>query len=184
MTTFEQIWPVAAFFLGIVSTLFIETLRARRTRFDDLRKSFAAREQFFQDRREAFELDHLLQVNEALSALTRATSGAHNEYIRNYEVSLDARQLVEAANGGVVAVRHLILDDTLREKVRLAHGALLRAGRLAGRPEARESDSAAEALQLARDGIAERIRSIYMRTTNESAAPERTTLDVPAFHSG
>lgn len=171
MTTFDQVWPVAAFFLGVVSTLFIETIKARRTREEDLRKTSAAREQFLQDRREAFELDHLLKVNDALSALTRAASGAHNEYVRNYEVSVEARQLVETANGGVVAVRHLILNDALRETVRLAHGALLLDGRLAGRPDALESDSAADALQLARDGIAERIRSIYMRTTTESAAP-------------
>jgi hypothetical protein len=99
---------------------------------DDFRKTSAARDQFFQDRREAFELDNLLQVYEAVSALTRAAAGAHNDYLTNYEVSLEARQLVETANGGVVAVRHPILDDSLREKVRLAHGVLLRDGRFAG----------------------------------------------------
>ena len=167
MLSFEQVWPVAAFFLGILSTLLIESVKSRRARADDERKANAAREQYFQDRREAFELDHLLQVNEALNSLTRAVAGAQNEYIRHLEVSTDARQLVEAANGGVVAVRHLILDDDLREKVRAAHSALLRDGRQAGRPEALESDAASDALQLARTGIAERIRSIYMRSTTK-----------------
>lgn len=170
MTTFEQVWPVAAVLLGILSTLLLETVKARRTRADDQRKASGTRAQFFQDRSETFELDHLFKVNEALSALTRAASSAHNEYVRNLEVSLEARQSVEVANGGVVAVRHLILDESLREKVRLAHGALLREGRLAGRPEAPEPGSAADDLQLAREGIAERIRSIYMRTAGEPAS--------------
>jgi hypothetical protein len=165
--TFDQVWPVAAFFLGIMSTLLIETVKARRARADDLRKAAAAREQFFQDRREAFELEHLLQVNEALSALTKAAAEAHNEYIRNYEVSSEARQRVETANGGVVAVRHLILDYNLREDVRLAHRALLRDGRLAGKPEAPEPHAAVDALQLAREGIADRIRSLYLRNSTE-----------------
>lgn len=73
MTTFDQVWPVAAFFLGVVSTLLIETIKARRTREEDLRRTSAAREQFFQDRR---ELDHLLKVNDALSALTKACDEA------------------------------------------------------------------------------------------------------------
>ncbi|WP_172411822.1 hypothetical protein, partial [Arthrobacter globiformis] len=146
--------------------LFLESFKARRTRFDDLSKAAAARELFFQDRREAFELDHLLKVNEALSALTKAVAGAHNDYLRNLEVSQESRQLVESANGGVVAVRHLVLDDVLREKVRAAHGALLRDGRLAGRPEALENDDAADLLQIARDGIAVRVRSIYMQTAS------------------
>ncbi|BCW73534.1 hypothetical protein NicSoilB8_45780 (plasmid) [Arthrobacter sp. NicSoilB8] len=165
--TFDQVWPVAAFFLGVLSTLFIETVKARRARAEELRNAAAAREQFFQDRREAFELDHLLKVNEALSALTSAVVEAHNEYIRNYEVSPEARQRVEKANGGVVAVRHLILDDKLREEVRLAHGALLRDGRLAGKTEALESDVVVDALQLARQGIAARIRSLYLRNATE-----------------
>lgn len=38
MTTFDQVWPVAAFFLGVVSTLLIETIKARRTREEDLRR--------------------------------------------------------------------------------------------------------------------------------------------------
>ena len=165
--TFDQVWPVAAFFLGIMSTLLIEAVKARRVRAEDLRKAAAAREQFFQDRREAFELDHLLRVNEALSALTTAAAEAHNEYSRNFEVSAEARQRVETANGGVVAVRHLILDDQLREQVRLAHGALLRDGRLAGKPEAPEADAVVDALKLAREGIADRIRSLYLRNATE-----------------
>jgi hypothetical protein len=169
MLSFEQVWPVAAFFLGILSTLLIESLKSRRARADDERKANAAREQYYQDRREAFELDHLLQVNEALSTLTRAVAGAQNEYTRNLAVSTEARQFVETANGGVVAVRHLILDDDLRENVRAAHGALLTEGRQAGRPDALESDAASEALQIARNGIAERIRSIYTRSTTKLA---------------
>lgn len=159
---FDQVWPVAAFFLGVMSTLLTEAVKARRARADELRKASASRAQFLLDRRDSFELEHLLRVNEALAALTKATADAQNEYLNNFEVSLEARQHVETANGEVVAVRHLILDDELREWVRLAHRALLRAGRSAGKAETPDPDAAVNALKIAREGIAERIRSIYM----------------------
>jgi hypothetical protein len=160
---FDQVWPVAAFFLGVMSTLLTETLKARRVRADERLRASASRAQVLQDRRESFELEHLLRVNEALTALTKASADAHNQYVSSLVVSLEARQRVEAANGEVVAVRHLILDDQLRESVRLAHGALLRDGRSAGKPDAPNSEGAVDALKVAREGIAERIRSIYMR---------------------
>ena len=165
---FDQVWPIAAFFLGVMSTLLTETLKARRIRADERLRASVSRTQFLQDRRESFELEHLFRVNEALGALTKAAADAHNQYFRNLAVSLETRQRVEAANGEVVAVRHLILDDQLRESVRLAHGALLRDGRSAGTPDTLDSEAAVDALKIAREGIAERIRSIYMRDTDPS----------------
>jgi hypothetical protein len=164
MTDFNQIWPVMAFFLGVLSTLLVDGIKARRASQEEAQKALAAREQFLTDRREEFELRHLLLVNDSLSELMRAAVTAQNEQTLVGQATPEALQAVEAANGGVVAVRHFILDESLSEDVRAAHDELLRAGRLAGRvKDSRkdDDDSVRDALQTARGGIAERIRTIY-----------------------
>lgn len=164
MTNFDQVWPVLAFFLGVLSTLLVEEIKARRARRDEARKELTARMTFLRDRREEFELRHLILVNDALSELTRAAVTAQNEQRFQGQATPESLRAVEAANGGIVAVRHLILDESLSEDVRIAHGELLRMGRLAGnvrRLTEEESDATQDSLQVARASIAERIRSIY-----------------------
>ena len=164
--TFEQIWPVVAFILGALSTLLLDSMRARRARRDERGKALAAREQFYRDRRDEFELKHLLQVNEALGELTLAAVNAINEKSRNGEVGTSSRELLESANRQIVGVRHLILDDELRELVRATHGALLKDGRMACRPGAYEEtdSSTSDLLQEARHAIAARVRAIYAQS--------------------
>jgi vacuolar-type H+-ATPase subunit D/Vma8 len=161
--TFEQIWPVLAFFLGATSTMLLDALRARRSRKDDRDKAGVARHQFFKDRRDEFELRHLIQVNEAISELTLASVTAMNERRREGMVSASSRQMVETANRQIGGVRHLILDEDLRELVRATHGALLRDGRMAWLAETYDDsdDSTADLLQEARQAIAGRVRAIY-----------------------
>lgn len=172
MADFNQVWPVLAFFLGVLSTLLVDGIKARRASQEEAQKALAARQQFLTDRRQEFELRHLLLVKESLSELTRAAVIAKNEQTFQGQATPEALQAVEAANGGVVAVRHFILDESLSEDVRVAHGELLREGRLAGRVKdsSQDDDSAGDALQIARGGIAERIRMIYNQPAREPSA--------------
>jgi hypothetical protein len=166
--TFEQIWPVLAFFLGAMSTMLLDALRARRTRNDDRDKAGLARHQFFKDRRDEFELNHLLLVNEAISELTLATVTAINERRQSGIVSASTRQMVEDANWQIVGVRHLVLDEDLRALVGATHGAVLRDGRMAWLAETYDDsdDSAADLLQVARQALAARVRAIYAQSAS------------------
>ncbi|WP_330323482.1 hypothetical protein [Streptomyces pseudovenezuelae] len=170
---FTAVWPVAVFFLGQASTYltgFITEKRriaqARQALRDDRNKAIT-------DRRETFELDHLVRLNEALQDLARAATQIHLVDMRtsgetgHYAGTLLPDGLSDnfmQAGRTVRMLRNLVLDDDLRTLVIEAAAALHRPSMMlrAETMDARQVfDEAVDLVDTAQEAVAERIRKIY-----------------------
>lgn len=134
----------------------------------------ADRDRARQERRETFELDHLLRLNEALLRFGRATgrvhfhdsmvakqSGEYGSHLLPTEVSDESH----SAGREVLSLMHLVLDDDLRELVETAHGKLSGMGVLMRTSVERGTAAmldATEAQDAAMRAIGARVRRIYV----------------------
>lgn len=171
---FNAAWPVATFFLGGLSIHTRDLLAEKRQRKRDEETRRAERTKAIVDRREGFELDHLLRLNEALQTLTRAAAKIHHadlmvsrqtgQYASTLVGEPIGQELLEA-NRLVGGLKHLVLPDDLRALVQRAVEAV-------NTPSTMHRSNPAEAEQAfergivlvarAQEGIAERVRLIYL----------------------
>ncbi|MFD5785876.1 hypothetical protein ACFWH1_04480 [Streptomyces sp. NPDC127037] len=163
------VWPVAAFFLGGLATQFTALLNHRRQRAERAEDSAAALRQ----RREEFELTHLVEVNSLLHADAKALgvfSDARIAWTRERRAGAGLEpaypdgewDALEAANAELQSQVGFILADEVRHEVEAARLAVLGTARTvrAGSDDP-EFESLAVTLQTAHSALAARVREIY-----------------------
>ncbi|WP_341717679.1 hypothetical protein QQG74_28215 [Micromonospora sp. FIMYZ51] len=147
----------------------------------------ADRDRARQERRETFELDHLLRLNEALLRYGRAAGRVHfhDAMVAKQSGEYASHQLPEELNGElynagreVLSLMHLVLDDNLRATVETVHRSYGRMTNLM-RTTVEEADAAmvaaADAQDAAMRGIGARVRQIYL--DQAQVAEDRRTVD-------
>lgn len=167
---FQAVWPVVVFFLGGLAKFASDERSAARQRaLERLSKNDR-----LADRREQFELTHLVDLNDALSDLARAVTVAHLADLReSEEAGKYASTLLPdgisdeilLANRRVHTLEGLVLDDALRKIVEQAHSQLnVPAMMYESSPTAARTahKKAMISLDKAQSMIAERIRTIYL----------------------
>lgn len=186
MTLASELLPVGTLVLGYLGTLFTESRRdAREWHREELARSSARKQQLL-DRRESFEIDHLVRLNEALNDLARASGRLHHldsmiakqsgSYASHQIGDEETSQAMLAANRSVHTLTGLVLNDGLRELVREAHRACNEPSSLRNATQ-EEAETvfhrAVSKLETAQDGIAVRVRDLYQRGAldAEPAAP-------------
>lgn len=117
------------------------------------------REQAVLDRRETFELAHLVEVNDLLSRLFTAALACHNHVQDDVPLG-EAGTLLFATNREITRVKGLILDDDIRELVGTAHTVANRLSMSRGTHYTEEAEAFTD-VTAAQEAIAERLRAIY-----------------------
>ncbi|MEU6244825.1 hypothetical protein [Streptomyces sp. NPDC047024] len=166
-------WPIAVFFLGQASTYFTSFINEKRQIARDSKARQAERAKAVIDRRETFELDHLVRLNEALQDFARCAMKVHladlnsSEHTGHYAGTLLPDGLSEEfmqLGRTVRMLGNLVLDDDLRAQVDEARTALHRPSMM-HRGEASEArralNQATDLLTAAQEAVARRIREIY-----------------------
>ncbi|TXJ80681.1 hypothetical protein E2C11_11070 [Streptomyces lavendulae] len=173
MSTFSTVWPVATFVLGGASAYLRDYVTERRQIARAGQALRDERKKVTTDRRETFELDHLVRLNEALQDLGRAAMQAHladmrtSEETGHYAGTLLPDGISDnfMQTGRIVRMlKNLILDDSLRAQVTEAADALHRPSMML-RAETvdaqRVFNEAVGLLDDAQEAVAKRIREIY-----------------------
>lgn len=169
------VWPVAAFFLGGVATQVTGWLAHRRQQLERKQDAVSA----LHARREAFELEHLQKLNDALQSLGRTASRIHHADMmassetRLYGATLLGEELSEenrVASQDVRMLRGLVLDDELRNQVAAAQLAINTPAMMI-RADPTQAEAAfmdgVTKLNEVQDRIAARIREIYLTSTDD-----------------
>ncbi|MFJ5059711.1 hypothetical protein ACIP96_09800 [Streptomyces nigra] len=170
---FNSVWPVVTFSLGLASTYLTSFITEKRqiAREDTARQ--AERDKVLIERRETFELDHLVRLNEALQDLGRIATQVHLVDMRtsnetgHYAGTLLPDGLSDTflqCGRTVRMLRNLVLDDALRAQVAEAAEALHRPSMMlrAETVEAQQVlDEALTILEATQEAVARRIREIY-----------------------
>lgn len=178
-THWSAVWLLAAFVLGAAfNMLCVWLLGRRRAKRPDEPPAPApepvenARTE--RERREAFELQKLIDTHEALTEFARRTFNAYfpmegkNIAGPNYRWrgGVDVRTMNEVSEAGLRlhALEGLVLDDHIRELVRAARSSLQLHFEVATVEQAKQAfNYAAAALEEAQTALAARIRAIYGR---------------------
>ncbi|MGW2620347.1 hypothetical protein [Streptomyces sp. NPDC001500] len=173
MSTFSSVWPVATFFLGGASAYLRDFITEKRQIARATKALADERAKAVTDRRETFELDHLVRLNEALQDLARAAMQVHlvdmrtSEETGHYAGTLLPEGLSDnlmQAGRTVRMLRNLVLDDGLRAQVTEAASALKRPSMML-RAETTEAqlvfNEALDLVDFAQEAVARRIREIY-----------------------
>ncbi|MEZ0066696.1 hypothetical protein ABIA32_002708 [Streptacidiphilus sp. MAP12-20] len=182
------IWPTLAFFLGGLSSYARDALTEKRQRHRLAAERSAERARVTLDRREAFELDHLQRLNDALQDLGRAAGRMHYlDTMASHQTGIyagpgvpeDASTALLDANRSVHTLKGLVLDDELREKVAETQ-------RLLNIPSSMHNSTPAEAerafepairaLDETQAAVSARIREIYI---SQAAAQQLLASGVP-----
>ncbi|MGW5123259.1 hypothetical protein ACWEQ7_04190 [Streptomyces sp. NPDC004069] len=164
------IWPVAAFFLGGLATQLAGYITHRRQRADKERENAAAQKQ----RREGFELQHLIEVNDLmttqfealhdLSAASRAVNRASHDGRTTEEAAdqlIQASDQLEAAEAAAFSRVGFILADDVRTAVIEALQAMMDAARGALGNDSVDWSAVNNTIKPARDKLSARVRDIY-----------------------
>lgn len=161
-------WGIAAFFLGGLATQLNGWLTYRRQRMD--RREDAANA--LVQRREEFELQHLVEVNQLLHSLMDGLLhlAAANHLEERYAFDEDdlgerltsAQQTVSTAEAGLSAQVGFILDDEVRALVRKAMEAIDSAevGALTG--DLGNLGGLGAEVNRAYDALSRRVRQLYI----------------------
>ncbi|MGW6924479.1 hypothetical protein ACWGA9_24860 [Streptomyces sp. NPDC054950] len=170
---FTALWPVAVFFLGQASTYLTSSVTEKRQIAREAKTRQAERAKVITERRETFELDHLVRLNEALQDLARAAMQVHlvdmrtSEETGHYAGTMLPDGLSDTlmqAGRTVRMLRNLVLDDGLRAQVTEAASALKRPSMML-RAETTEAqlvfNEALDLVDFAQEAVARRIREIY-----------------------
>lgn len=170
----QNVLPVITLIVGGLLTYLTQSgtdARQRRTAREALLLDRAARRE---ERRETFELGHLLRLNEALMRYARAVGKAHHHdaMVAKQSGAFASHQLPEdlsdeehLAGREVLGLMNLVLDDDLRAKVNREYQLMSHVASLTDVTveEARAAlGSALRAHEVAMEGIAARIRQIYI----------------------
>ncbi|MFI1377271.1 hypothetical protein ACH4UY_35380 [Streptomyces longwoodensis] len=170
---FNAVWPIVTFALGLASTHFTSFITEKRQIAREAKARQAERQKVITDRRETFELDHLVRLNEALQDLARAAAQAHfadmhtSRETGHYAGTLLPDGVSDAfhqAGRTVRMLKNLVLDDDLRAQVTRADQALREPSMMlrADPDDAQRAFLAAvDLVDTAQEAIAARIREIY-----------------------
>lgn len=171
---FNAVWPVATFVLGLASTYLTSFITEKRQIAREAKARQAERDKIIIERRETFELNHLERLNEALHRLGRAAGQAHVADMRaarqtgQYASTLVGEEIAEEfrqSNRDVYMLRHLVLDEDLREKIDRVHRAVNTPSSMHRSDSAQAERRFAEAILMldeAQADVAGRIRKIYL----------------------
>ncbi|MEU5892525.1 hypothetical protein ABZ835_37650 [Streptomyces sp. NPDC047461] len=170
---FNSLWPVATFILGLASTYLLSFITEKRQIAREAKVLQAERDKVITDRRETFELDHLVRLNEALQDLARVAAQVHlvdmrtSEETGHYAGTFLPDGLSDnfmQAGRTVRMLQNLILANDLRAQVAEAADALHRPSMML-RAETMEAqqvfNEAADLVDAAQEAVARRIREIY-----------------------
>jgi hypothetical protein len=124
------------------------------------------RERALIDRRETFELTHLVEVNDLLSRVFTAALRCH-EHVQDGEPLGEAGTALFASNREISRVKGLVLDDVIRALVDTAHTEANRLSLSSGTHYTEVVEVYAY-VEGAQDAIARRLRDIY----RAGAAPQ------------
>lgn len=173
VSTFSTVWPVATFFLGGTSAYIRDYVTERRQIARAAKALSDERSKAVTDRRETFELDHLVRLNEALQDLARVAAQVHlvdmrtSETTGHYAGTMLPDELSDnffQTSRTVRMMRNLVLDDGLRAQVSEATSALHRPSMM-HRAETMQAqqvfNEAQDLLDAAQEAVARRIREIY-----------------------
>ncbi|MEU6807716.1 hypothetical protein ABZ920_01550 [Streptomyces sp. NPDC046831] len=171
------------FTFGLASTYLTSFINEKRQIAREAKARQAERRKAITDRREAFELDHLVRLNEALQDLARAAAQAHFADMRvsretgHYAGTLlpeGVSDTFHQAGRTVRMLKNLVLDDALRAQVTdAAHALHVPSMMMRAKPEQAERAAffeATEQVDAAQEAVAQRIREIY---ANAEAWPHR-----------
>ncbi|MET7321509.1 hypothetical protein [Streptomyces sp. NPDC005549] len=153
--TATAVLPVISLVLGVALNQWADGRReaAALKREKELRR--IDRDQARLDRRETFELTHLIELHEALSSLFTAALPLYEAVESGTPARPEASTALGAANREVYRNKGLVLDETSRHWTDSAHSYIndmTRGGSL---------DRALGALETAQTAIADRVREIY-----------------------
>ncbi|MER6205947.1 hypothetical protein [Streptomyces sp. NPDC001642] len=165
--TVTAVLPVVTLVLGAWLTVLSEGRRDKAALRRELLARRIERTQALTDRREAFELTHLVEVNDLLATL-------FGNALRCNELLLDRLPLgevgtnLQAANREMTKLTGLVLEDSVRQLVERAHREANRlsinsSGNVTAAAEAYEH------VERAQQAIAERLRDIYKPSTPPDA---------------
>ncbi|MCW1100088.1 hypothetical protein OJ963_40580 [Streptomyces sp. RS2] len=170
---FNAVWPVVTFTLGLASTYLTSFINEKRQISREAKAREAEREKAVTDRRETFELDHLVRLNEALQDLARAAAQAHLADMRvsretgHYASTLLPEGISDTfhqAGRTVRMLKNVVLDDALRDQVtKAAHALHVPSMMMRAEPGKAERAffEATELVEAAQEAVAQRIREIY-----------------------
>jgi hypothetical protein len=117
------------------------------------------REQSLIDRREAFELTHLVEVNDLLSQLFTSALRCHDLVVDGERLGEHGASLM-ATNREISRVKGLIIDDHIRTLVSTAHTRSNGLSVSTGKHYTEAADAYAH-VEAAQSSIAARLRDIY-----------------------
>ncbi|WP_329140267.1 hypothetical protein OG552_35720 [Streptomyces sp. NBC_01476] len=172
MTEFSTIWPVITLFLGAAGTLGrdIVTQASRDRREEAVRQREFAKEAV--ERREEFELEHLVEINSLLRAqsdavLELAVALRAHRYAQTTGDDVpyphEALNRVQAADAAVWAKAGLILAEPARAWVQAAHeSARATAATVQAGDREPELRVMGEKLNGAYAAVSARVREIYV----------------------
>jgi hypothetical protein len=179
-THWSAIWLLVAFVLGAGFNMLCDWLKGRRAARQEGPPPAAPPEpvensRIDHERREAFELQNLIDTHEALTEFARRTFNAYFPMegkniagpAYRWRGGVDVRTMNEVSEAGLRlhALEGLVLDDRIRELVRAARGTLQLHFEVTTVEQAKAAfNYAAEALEDAQSALAERIRKIYGRS--------------------
>jgi hypothetical protein len=157
--TVTAVLPVASLVLGAWLTQLSEARResAALKREEKLRQ--LDRAQALIDRRETFELTHLVEVNDLLSRLFTAALACH-EHVQDAEPLGEAGVALFATNREISRVKGLIIDDVIRAFVETAHTEANRLSMSSGTHFTEAAEAFAH-VSAAQGAISSRLRDIY-----------------------
>jgi hypothetical protein len=160
------ILPVVTLILGALLTQLGEARREAAALKRERKLRELDRDQARLDRRESFELSHLIDVHEGLSEVFTAALRVHEHVEGQTAIPPEVNDNFMAANRKIASIKGLVLDDEIRLRVDSAHGAANRMSMGAGSIERTFA-----LLDQAQMGIAARIREIYGPDSNRELRP-------------
>ncbi|MGW0869930.1 hypothetical protein ACWD3Z_05490 [Streptomyces sp. NPDC002740] len=159
--------PVASLVLGAWLTQLSEARRESAALKREEKVRQLDREQALIDRRETFELTHLVEVNDLLSRVFTAALACH-ERVQAGEPLGEANTALFAANREISRVKGLIIDDVIRTLVETAHTQANRLSMSSSTHYTEAADAFAD-VSAAQAAISARLRDIY----GSGAHPQR-----------
>ena len=183
MSWYTTLLPVGTLVLGAGLTEVRSWVADRRQRGEAERMAAVERQRTQEERRETFELDLLVRLQEALLEYGRATGRLHHidMMISKQTGSYASTQLPEeasdheyAAGRQMLALMNMVLDIELRQLVREAYTRMSAVGSMhrSTPQDAEDAFTAAATLHAeALEAVATRIRDIYLHGSADLPEP-------------
>lgn len=157
--TVTAVLPVLTLVLGAFLNQLSEGRREAAALKREVQLRQFDRERAVIERRETFELTHLVEINDLLSQLFTAALRCYHLNLDNEPHPEATRQLF-AVNREITRVQGLIIDDVIRDLVETAHERANQLSRSSGSQYTEEPLTYAT-IVAAQEAIAARLRDIY-----------------------